>query len=143
MPRPEKTSTEVRRDNKRQHQDDTEVGIFWQECQRSRHKNASNNNHKEVWNKWENKTKQNFSFSKPPQRYKTQNGNFTIKIKMKIYNKNRNENAIDGLKQQNAKDRGEKSVNIKIKYKLSTVNNRKKIHWKKYGKGFRDMWDYN
>lgn len=47
---------------------------------------------------------------------------------MKIYNKNRNENAIDGLKQQNAKDRGEKSVNIKIKYKLSTVNNRKKIH---------------
>lgn len=83
--------------------------------------------------------KQNFSFSKNSHRYKKQNGNFTIKIKMKIYNKNLNENAIDGLKQQNAKDRGEKSVNIKIKYKLSTVNNRKKIHWKKYGEGFRDM----
>lgn len=63
--------------------------------------------------------KKKFKFQKKTQRYKKQNGNFTTKKY-----KNRNENAIDGLKQQNAKYRGEKSV------KLFTVNNRKKIHLK-------------
>lgn len=49
---------------------------------------------------------------KKTQRYKKQNGNFTTGKY-----KNRNKNAVDGHKQQNVKDRGEKSVNMKIKLK--------------------------